>query len=171
MSGVREGLARVSEKRDRVRLALIYGNTRSLKRRRAIAGLSALALADAALVALNQMRALPRLPDPPLRIFDSNAVMRSRPAYIFGVPDAALATCNYAANLVFASAGGSARAGRSKLWSWALLANCLGGAIGAASYLADMLLRERRLCGYCLTAIGINFALLPLAWRELGEGR
>lgn len=171
LSRVADIVARARQRPGRVRQALLFGHTPSLRRRRTIATLSALAMADAALVTLSQMGVVRRLPDPPLKIFDSHAVTTSKPAYLLGVPDAALATCNYALNLVLASAGGSRRGGRSRVWSSVLLASCVGGAIGAAGYLADMLFDQRRLCGYCLGAIGINFALLPLAWNDWRAAR
>ncbi len=138
----------------------------SLRRRRWIAGLSAIGLADSGLVALHQMGALP-LPDLPGRAFDSNAVTTSRPAYVFGVPDAALAAVAFSVSLVAASAGASRRAGRSRWWDRLLALNAAGVAAGALGYLADMLLVERRLCPYCLTSFAVSVACLPLALREL----
>lgn len=166
LQSVASAVRRVGEKQEHVRQSLLFGHTPSLRRRRSIAALSTVAIVDSALVTLSQMGAVRRLPDPPLKFFDSNAVTHSKPAYLFGLPDAALATCNYTLNLVLASAGGSRRAGRSRAWSALLLANCVGGAIGALGYLADMLFDQKRLCTYCLTAIGINFALVPLALSE-----
>src|SRR5688572_20874539 len=106
---------------DAVRAELQNGPSRSLKRRRRLALLSSVALADSALVALRQMGVVRHLPDPPGRLFDSDAVTGSRAAYVFGLPDAAIATTAYALNLVAASAART-RPGRRSVWSILLLA-------------------------------------------------
>ncbi len=44
-----------------------------------------------------------------------------------------------------------------------------GAAAGAAFYLWHMLVREKKLCSYCLGTATASFTLLPLAVPELGE--
>lgn len=163
MVGVASGLLdRLRSKAGVVQAELQNGSSRSLRRRRWVAFLSSAALVDSVVVALRQMGAVRHLPDPPLRVFDSDTVTTSRAAYIFGTPDAALAAGAYALNLVAASAGGTHRSGRHPLWSLALMLLVTGEAVGAAGYLREMVVRQRRVCPYCLAAIAISFVLLPL---------
>jgi uncharacterized membrane protein len=152
--------ARLHAKARARRAQLLRATGRSLRRRRWIARLSALALVDTALVALRQLGAIRHLPDLRLSWIDSNAVTTSVPAYLFGTPDAALAAGSYAFNLIAAGAKG-------KTWPLLLAANALGGAIGAAGYFWNMLTKRKRLCPYCLATIAVNFTLLPLAALEL----
>jgi uncharacterized membrane protein len=170
MAPIKEGkvFARLHAKARVRRAQLLRSTSRSLRRRRWIARLSALALVDTALVALRQLGAIRHLPDLPLSWIDSNAVTTSLPAYLFGTPDAALAAGSYAFNLIAAGAGeGGKRTSRaSKMRSLLLAANALGGAIGAAGYLWNMLTKRKRLCPYCLATIALNFALLPIAALE-----
>jgi len=162
-------LERLQRKAEAVRAALQRSTSRSMRRRRWIARISAVALADAVVVALRQLGAVSRLPDLPGRVFDANAVTTSRPAFLFGAPDATLMAGLYSINLIAAGAGGSRKAGRHKLWSVVLAGNAIGGAVGAAGYLWNMLARQKRLCVYCLVAISLNFALVPLAVAETLE--
>jgi uncharacterized membrane protein len=150
----------------RVRAELQRGASPSLRRRRRIALLSSLALADAALVALRQMGAVRHLPDLPGRAFDSDAVTGSAAAYVLGAPDAAVACGAFALNLVAASAGGSRRSGRRPRWSWLLLAAVAAESAGAVAYLGDMIFREKRACPYCLVSMALTWAMLPLAAAE-----
>src|SRR5438309_1207482 len=59
--------------------------------RRAIAGLAGFAAADFLLGSLYQLGVVRRLPDVPLRGFDSAAVMSSPAAHPLGIPDAPIA--------------------------------------------------------------------------------
>lgn len=62
-------------------------------------------------------------------------------------------------------AGGAPAARR--LTSVALLATCGAPTIGAALYLKDMFLREKKLCPYCLTTAAASFTLMGLSLPEL----
>jgi uncharacterized membrane protein len=125
-------------KSDAVRSALQGPATRSLRRRRWIATLSAMALADAAVIALHQIGTIRRLPDLRGQLFQSNAVTTSKLAFPLGVPDAAIGTVFYALNLVAAAAGGTRGKGRSRFWSWVLAGNAIGGAVAASAFVADV---------------------------------
>lgn len=107
---------------------LRQGETASLRRRRGVALLSALSLLDAALVALRQMGAIGRLPDPP-GPFDSDEVVTASEAYALGAPDAALGAVLHALALVLAGTGID-RDGRGAARPWSLL---LGGVVGGAA--------------------------------------
>jgi uncharacterized membrane protein len=159
-------LERLKSQARKRRTALLRSTSPSLRRRRWIARLSALALVDTALVALRQLGAIRHLPDVPGRLIDSNAVTTSLPAYLLGTPDAAVAAGSYAFNLIAAGAVRTSRTGRRALWPLLLVANTLGGAAGAAAYLWNMMIRRKRLCLYCIAAIAMNFTLLPLAALE-----
>ncbi len=80
-----------------------------LRRRRAIAILAVVGLADAATVSLYQLGILRRLPDPPA--FASNELAASRDGYAFGVPDGPLAAGQLSGVLVLSAAGGAPRGG------------------------------------------------------------
>lgn len=141
----------------------------SLRRRRWLSVLGAAGLVDAAIMGLYQMGVIRRLPDPPLPHFDSNAVVGSRAAYVLGAPDATLGALQLAATLVLAGAGGTRKSGRSR-WLGVLLGlSTLGGAVGAAAYLYDMIAKQKRACAYCIPAAAISFAMLPLGLAELRD--
>ncbi len=151
---------------DRVRAALQGSASPSLKRRRRIAVLSAIALADAALMALHQIGAIQRLPDLPGKMFQANRVTTSKPGFPFGVPDSAIAAVLYSLNLIAASAGGTRRTGRARIWSLLLGGSALGTVLGTAVNLWVMVARQKRICLYCLLAAAMNLAIAPLAVAE-----
>ena len=139
-----------------------WQNSPKLKRRRAIAVLCAAGLVDAALMALKQFGAVKKLPDLPLKGFDSDAVVSSKAAYVLGTPDSSLGALSYAVTLAL---NGWLRPSRT--WKFLFGASVLGGAIGAAGYGWDMISREKKACAYCIPALLINLSLVPLAMSEL----
>lgn len=152
---------------DAIRNELRLGSSPSLRRRRAIAALSAIGIVDFAVISLYQLGVIRHLPDPPGRIFDSDKVNGSRKAYLLGVPDGPLGALLYAATMTLAGAGGSRRTGRGRWLDWLLGGAALAGVAGAAQYLYDMIRNQERACPYCLTGAGLNGAIAALAWREL----
>ena len=155
---------------DAIRAALrAPDGDRSLRRRRWLTALAAAGLVDAGIMALYQMGVIRRLPDPPLPHFDSGAVIGSRAAYALGAPDATLNVLQLAATMVLAGAGGTRASGRSPWHGLILGLTTLGGAVGAAAYLYNMIARQKRGCVYCLPAEAISFAMLPLGLGELRE--
>ena len=142
---------------------------RSHRRRRRLAVMAAIALADAAYVSLYQIGILRRVPDLPMKSFDSNKVMRSKSAYLLGLPDAVVAVSFYGLVLTLASVKAN-RFFRHRRHRSALLAGVVGaGSLASLGYLADMLFRQRRLCLYCLGAIGLTLGMAPLSLREAIE--
>jgi uncharacterized membrane protein len=140
---------------------LTRGRGESLSARRRIAALAAGVTANFALIGMRQYGVIRRLPDPPGRWFDSNAVITSRAAYPFGVPDSALAVIGLGGIIGLATAGGSKRTGRPKILD-KLLAAAVGiGVAGTVYYLGEMILRQRRLCAYCLASATGFFAMVP----------
>src|SRR5688572_20959833 len=111
--------------------------------RRAIVLLSATGIGISIVVALRQLGVFRRLPDLPGKLFQANAITTSPAAYPLGVPDAIPAIALYATNIVAASGSGR--------WRRRLLAlTAIGGAGAAAGYLHEMVVRQRRVCVYCL---------------------
>jgi uncharacterized membrane protein len=150
-----------------VRRELLAGRTPDLHRRRSAATIASGGAAVSLLVGLHQLGILKHLPDPPGRLWDSSHVTQSPAAYLLGVPDAPLAAVGFGAAVVLASRLGASRPGQ-RPWVGRLFgAAALGLATGAAAYLAEMLLRQRRLCVYCLSTALASFALVPLAWPDL----
>ncbi len=108
-------------------------------------------------VALVQTGIIHRLPDIPVRGFDSEAVTLSREAYSLGVPDGCLSLASFAANVPLA-----ALAGRRK-WLAVLTAKAALESTVSAWYFR----RQRAWCSYCLVAAAANFTVLGLAIAEL----
>jgi uncharacterized membrane protein len=150
-----------------IRHELRHGDSHSLRRRRRIAALAALGAVDFAIISLYQLGFIRHLPDPPGRIFDSDRVNSSRTAYALGVPDGPLGLGLYALTLILAGAGGTARSGRRRILDVLLGGAVAAGAVGASKYLWDMVRHQERACPYCLVGAAVNFAMVPLAIREL----
>jgi uncharacterized membrane protein len=138
-----------------------------LRRRRRMARVAATGAISALAVGLRQVGAVRRLPEPPGGIWSSNEVVTSRPAFVLGVPDAPLGALGFSAIMVLASRLGADPPGRHP-WAARLLAAAVAtSALGATAYLYEMVVRQRRLCPYCLTTAGASFLLLGLLPPEL----
>ena len=82
------------------------GDSAILQRRRAVAGLSVLSTVVLGAVALFQLGILRKLPNPPLRYFDADAVNGSAEAYrMLATPDALLGMASYAVTACLAGMG------------------------------------------------------------------
>ncbi|MFP2908382.1 vitamin K epoxide reductase family protein [Pyxidicoccus sp. 3LFB2] len=156
---------------DAIRQELREGRSPSLTRRRRVAKLAAVGLADFAVISLYQLGAVKRLPDLPGKWWDSNGVNAARTAYALGVPDGPLGAIHYGVTLALAAVGGSRRTGRSRVWDVLLGGAVLGGAGAALYYLWDMAFKERRACAYCLVGAALNLGMVPLLWPEWREAR
>ena len=152
---------------DGMRRALREGDEPSLWRRRALATLSAVGMADFAIISLYQLGAIRRLPDLPGRWMDSNRVNASRKAYRLGVPDGPLGALFYAAVVSLTAVGGTRRTVRPRALEWLLGALVVAGVVSALDYLRDMIFEEKRACPYCLVGAALNVAMVPHAWREI----
>lgn len=146
-----------------------------LARRRAVAGLSLVAIGAMGMIALYQLGLIEHLPDPPLPFFDADAVDASAEAYArLAMPDGALGLGSYAATLGLAAAGGAARA-TDQPWLPLPLAAKVGlDAAVAGKLTADQWTRHRAFCAWCLLASAATCASVPLvlpearaAWRRL----
>ena len=149
-----------------------------VRRRRDIVLLSILGMANMAAGALVQTGLLRRLPNPRVNGFDSNKVILSDQAYVLGAPDAAVATASLAANLPLAGYGEADRAERQPLAPIAAAAKSMADVAAAAWYFAQMRLKLKTWCAYCLAGGAINLAIFALtipearkALRELADRR
>ena len=148
---------------------LIGGRSESLSARRRIAAIAAGLAAEFALIGMRQYGVIRNLPDLPGRTFDSNAVITSPAAYPLGIPDSAIVVTGLGGIIALATARGSKRTGRGA-WLDKLLAAAVGmGAAGATLYLYDMIVRQRRLCAYCIVGAAGFYAMVP-ALRHVLKG-
>ena len=139
----------------------------SLRRRRAIVGLSFFAAGAMGAVGLYQMGLIRRLPDPPIPGFDAEKVDASAEAYsMLSMPDGFLGIGSYAATAALAAMGGADRAHRRPWIPLALLVKVLMDAGQAAKLTRDQIVEHRALCSWCLAAAGATFAAIPLAAPE-----
>ena len=130
--------------------------------RKRIATLAAGLAAEFALIGLRQYGVIKKLPDLPIRGFDSNAVITSPRAYPLGIPDSALAVTGLGGIIALATAR------RPRKWLDRLLAGAVAvAAAGATYYLAEMIVRQRRLCAYCLVGAAGMFAMVPPMQRVM----
>jgi uncharacterized membrane protein len=149
-----------------IRRELRKGKSESLDRRRQIALLSAIGVADMGIISLYQIGVIRKLPDLPGNIFDSNKVNASKSAYVMGLPDGPVSLGLYALNMILASAKGSHRTGRSPWLDFLLAGAVIGSVSGTVTYLYEMIFKQKKACPYCLVAAGLNFAMLPLVFKE-----
>lgn len=155
------------------------GSGELLARRRRVAALSLGGGAALGVVALYQFGLVKHLPDPPIRVFDSDRVDAAGEAYSFlHTPDATLGLASYAATAALAGAGGSNRASERPLLPLALALKVAFDAASAAWLTAEQITKHRRLCSYCLAAAVASFATVPhvipearRAWSELRRSR
>lgn len=86
-----------------------------------------------------------------------------------GVPDGPITLVTYAFNILMAGAGGTKKTGRSKIFDFFLAGSVIGGAAGGIYYLNDMIRNQKKACLYCIAGAALNFAMVPLAIKELKE--
>lgn len=154
-----------------IRHELLNGTDEDLQKRRKILGLSALGLVDFAFLSLYQAGVIKRLPDLPLKAFDSNKVNASIDAYQMGAPDATISAWIYSTNIVLATAGGSKNSGRKPVLDLMLGATVAANAAGALYYLYNMAFYQKKICPYCVAGAAINIAsaviMKPLLMNSL----
>ncbi len=162
----------------RLRHDWLEGQGSDLQRRRLIIGLSVLGAAVLTLGTLRQTGLLTRLPDLPCDGFGANQVTTSDEAYAMGAPDAPVAATSYLANAALASFGTEDRAERLPWVPLLATAKAAVDLAGAAIYFRLMVVKERVLCVYCLTAaatsLGVFISTLPESRRAvhaLAQGR
>lgn len=150
-----------------------------LQKRRQVVRLSVLGMLDFAFISLYQSGAIKRLPELPLAAFDSNKVNAAPEAYKMGAPDGAISTAIYAANIVLATAMGTADSGRKPVHDMLLGTTVAGNTAGALYYLKNMISQQQKVCPYCIAGAIINVAsaviIAPVVYKSLqrffGMGR
>jgi uncharacterized membrane protein len=142
----------------------------NMQRRRGVVAVSLFGIASMALTTLLQMGMARRLPDPPIRRFDTKRVNLSEEAFSYGGPDSPIVILMHAVNMVLATTGGADRARRHP---WLpLLAASLSGAqsVMAAKYLFYQMPHvDEAYCPYCIADAFAHFATLGLVLPEAVE--
>jgi len=137
-----------------------------LRRRRAIVVLSLVGMAALGTVSLFQTGVIEHLPDPPIPGFDSDKVNSSDTAYALGVPDGTLSVASLAANLPLAAFGGADRAQKQPLVPLLAAGKAMTEAVVSAWYFAQMPLKEKAWCGYCILGALANVGIAALSLPE-----
>ena len=159
-----------------LRRELQNGNSKDLKLRRGIIGLSLVGIAAMTAVTLLQTGIVKHLPDPPIDSFDSDKVNSSDTAYALGVPDGALSLASLAANIPLAAFGGENRSETMPLVPIAAAAKATVEAAVAGWYFYQMPTKEKKWCGYCIVGAAANWGIAVLslieakkAWKSLAS--
>lgn len=154
-----------------IRQELLTSNTEDLQRRRKIVALSALGIVDFAFISLYQSGTIDRMPELPIKSFDSNMVNAAVDAYQMGAPDATISTLAYAGAMVLSTWGGTEASGRKPVHDVALGAVIGGNAAGAVYYLFNMIFKQKKVCPYCIVGAAINIAsaviISPVVFKSL----
>ena len=120
-----------------------------------------MAMAALVPVAARQLGVIEHLPDPPLRVFDSDRIVRSKTAHPFGVPDAVLGLGSYAATMLLLMAA----RGRSPVAQKLLEMKLKSDASAAMFNVARQPLKFRKLCSWCMGAALATGAMVVFARR------
>ncbi|HZH35302.1 MAG TPA: vitamin K epoxide reductase family protein [Pyrinomonadaceae bacterium] len=150
----------------KLRRELQENQTRDLRLRRRIIGLSLLGMGAMAAVSLFQTGIIEHLPDPPLNSFDSDAVNSSDTAYALGAPDGTISLVSLAANIPLAAFGGADRAETMPLVPLAAAAKATVEAGVAGWYFYQMAAVEKKWCGYCIAGAAANWGIAALTLIE-----
>ncbi len=143
--------------------------TKSLRRRRVIIGLSLLGMGAMTMVSLFQTGVIKHLPDPPIDGFDSDKVNSSETAYALGVPDGTLSLASLAANIPLAAFGGENRAEEQPIVPILAAGKAVVEALVAGWYFYQMVAVEKAWCGYCITGALANMGIAVLSLPEAIE--
>lgn len=146
---------------------LRQGSGTFLGQRRGAVALSLLAAGSMGVIALYQTGIIKHLPDPPLRVFDSDRIDASAEAYsMLSTPDAVLGLGSYAATLALAAMGGEDRE-RTRPWIPLALAGKLAFDLAQAVRLSVQQWGHfHAFCIWCLLAAGSTVATVPLIIPE-----
>ena len=154
---------------EELRIDLREATDRRMRRRRRIIGLSLVGVGVTALISLFQTGAVEHLPDLPVEGFDSEKVMLSDPAYMFGGADGPIALASLAANLPIAAFGGVERARSTPLVPLLAAGKAAVDAAFAGWYFYQMPTREKAWCAYCIATTATMFGILALTLPEAKE--
>lgn len=128
-------------------------------------GAACVAIAALVPVAMYQTHVIQTLPDPPLKVFDSERITMSKTAHPFGVPDALLGLASFGTTLGLALlAGRDPRA--KKLLGVKLALDATMAAFNASRQVIEF----GKLCSWC-TATALSAGVMAYAGRaSIGEG-
>ena len=150
-------------------------DSREMKYRRAIIGVSLLGIGAMGIVSLLQTGIVKHLPDPPVKKpnFDSDKVNSSEEAYSYGMPDAPLTIAAHATTLAIAAVGPPDRYKNRPWLPLVASAVALPQAAIAAKYLFYQMPKvDKAWCPYCVVDALMHFATvaltIPEALRALG---
>ena len=159
----------IGEKPEQLRRELQNGESKGLKRRRAIIGLSLLGMGAMTAVSLLQTGIVKHLPDPPIENFDSDKVNSSDTAYALGTPDGTLSLASLAANIPIAAFGGENRTQEQPIVPILAAGKSVVEAIAAGWYFYQMPTKQKAWCGYCIVGALVNFGIAALSLPEAFE--
>jgi uncharacterized membrane protein len=143
-------------KAEKIRDVLRTEHSQDIDRRRKVALLSAIGIADFSIISLLQSGVIRKLPDIPYpAVFDTNGINTSKTSFEMGVPDATMSTVMHALEMVLATAGGSEKASRKPIFDVLLGGVVLGHALGAVRMTYDMFFKKKKICLYCLTGASL----------------
>lgn len=133
-----------------------------LDRRRRVAALSLAASGALGVVAAYQNGLVRRLPEPPVPIFDAEAVDASSEAYgLLRTPDAALGIISYGVTLALAGMGSRKRHEEMPLVPLLMAAKVAFDALGGIYLTAEQATKHRKFCSWCLAASVAGVAMVP----------
>jgi uncharacterized membrane protein len=152
------------------------GQSPDMTRRRWIIGLTFFGVLMGKIVALYQTGIVKRLPDPPVKGFDSTRVDASDYAYKrLNMPNAPMMIANFGVTAMLAAAGGVNRVEEQPALPIATSAKILTDTAIAAKLTQEEWAENKALCFYCnlaLIASVISFALsIPEALRAIQHMR
>ena len=122
-------------------------------------GASCAALATLVPVALYQLGAISHLPDPPMRVFDSDRITMSKAAHPLGVPDAVLGLTSFGTTLALAILANRSKTAR-RLLGMKLMADVSAAAFNAGRQVVGF----RKLCSWC-TGTALAAGVMTYAGR------
>ena len=118
-----------------------------------------------AIVAAKQLGIIGHLPDPPGRIWNSDAITSSKTAHPLGIPDGILGLASYATTITLLLAAPKSPTAR-RLLPYKLTAD----ASAAAFNTARQLITFRRLCSWCTATALATVAMVYDATRKPTKG-
>jgi hypothetical protein len=151
-------------------LNLRTGVTGHLRRRRTITRLLMFASANLAVVALYQIGAVKRLPQPKWRGLDAEKINGSAQAYSWlSTPDGFLGLASYSASACLVAAGSETRWRDNPLLPVCMTAKLFGDAAYAGKLTLDEIFKYEKVSIWSLGAAVAAFAALPFAFPEFKD--
>lgn len=143
------------------------GDALTAERRRVVA-LSLTSAACMGVIALYQIGAIKRVPEPPLPLLDADTIDASEEAYArLSVGDAFIGFVSYGVTMFLAGVGGPRRHVTRPWLPWTLALKAGIDAVQAGKLTVDQWTKHRAFCSWCLVAAGATFAVVPAVIPEL----